>query len=389
MRVFLVVLDSVGIGSQPDSGRFGDAGADTLGHVLAATGTDLPELGRLGLYNIGGTALHAPRKAEGCFGRMMELSQGKDTTTGHWEMVGIRLERPFPTYPDGFPAEVIDEFTRRTGLPVLGNCAASGTEIITRLGAEHLRTGWPIVYTSADSVFQIAAHEDVIAPERLYELCRTARGMLTGPHGVGRVIARPFSGVEGRFRRTDRRRDFSLEPPEGNLLDLLAAHGVPVVAIGKIQDIFAGRSITRWLPTHGNREGLEAVLSCMRAGEPGFCFANLVDFDMLYGHRNDVEGYAAALREVDAFLPTLRAAMGPEDILILTADHGCDPCHPGTDHTREYVPVLFWGQSLRQGIDLGTREGFGDLGQTVAELYGLPAAYGRSIKPDITKEEPQ
>ena len=387
MRVFLTVLDSVGIGWQPDSHRFGDEGADTLGHVLAAKGLDLPELGRLGLYNIAGASIYAPRPADGCFGRMMELSQGKDTTTGHWEMAGIRLERPFPTYPDGFPPEVIAEFARRTGRQVLGNCAASGTEIIVRLGAEHVRTGRPIVYTSADSVFQIAAHEDVIPLEDLYDMCRQARAMLVGPHAVGRVIARPFTGTEGAFRRTDNRRDFSLPPPQGHLLDLLGENGVNVTAIGKIQDIFAGRSIARWLPTHANHEGLEAVLKCIEGGEPGFYFANLVDFDMKYGHRNDVDGYAAALAEVDAFVPRLRAAMGPEDVLVFTADHGCDPCYPGTDHTREHVPLLFWGPGLRRGVDLGTRQGYLDLAQTVAELYGLQAHYGRSMKPDICKED--
>ncbi len=380
MRVFLVVLDGVGAGEQPDSARFGDAGADTLGHVLRATGVELPNLARLGLYNMPGTSFRDPRPCEGCYGLMTEVSQGKDTTTGHWEMAGIVTERPFPTYPDGFPPEVIDAFKAATGLDVLGNCAASGTEIIQSLGAEHVRTGWPIVYTSADSVFQIAAHEDVIPLERLYELCRTARGLLTGHHAVGRVIARPFEGEAGAFRRTDNRRDFSLEPPPGHLLDRLTAAGVKVTAIGKIQDIFAGRSIDEWLPTHSNAEGLAATQRCVEQGGDGFYFANLVDFDMIYGHRNDAPGFAAALKGVDDAIPAMLTAMKPDDALFFTADHGVDPCFAGTDHTREHAPLLAWGPDMRRGVDLGTRRGFMDLGQTIAERFGVPAGYGQSMK---------
>lgn len=383
MRVFLVVLDGVGIGWQPDSASFGDEGADTLGHVLRDQNLQLPALGRLGLHNIAGTSFYAPREAEGCFGRMRELSRGKDTTTGHWEMAGIVLEKPFPTYPGGFPQDVIDAFTRVTGRGALGNRAASGTEIIAELGGEHMRTGKPIVYTSADSVFQIAAHEGVIPLEELYGICRDARKMLTGAHAVGRVIARPFVGEPGNFTRTENRRDFSLEPPPGHLLDILYENCVKVTAIGKIMDIFAGRSVSEWMHSHGNAEGLEAVLRCIEGDGEGFFFANLVDFDMKWGHRNDAAGFAAALAEVDGYVPRFMRAMREDDVLIFTADHGVDPLFPGTDHTREHVPLLLWGKSLKRGADLGTRRGFADLGRTVAELFGLRASFGTSFIADV------
>lgn len=386
MRVFLVVLDGVGVGWQPDSAAFGDEGADSLGHVMASQGLRLPELAKLGLHNITGTSFYKPEKAEGFFGRMMELSQGKDTTTGHWEMAGVVLETAFPTYPNGFPQEVLDEFTRRTGRGMLGNVVASGTEIIQTLGEEHVRTGKAIVYTSADSVFQIAAHESVIPLDELYHICRETRAMLTGPHAVGRVIARPFTGEAGSFRRTENRRDFSLEPPGGNLLDVLYDGCVKVTAIGKIMDIFAGRSISEWIHSHNNREGLEAILSCMQSREQGFFFANLVDFDMIYGHRNDAAGYARALQEVDGYVPRFRHAMGEDDVLIFTADHGVDPCFPGTDHTREHVPLLGWGKKLKAGVDVGTRHGYCDLGQTVAHLFGKSIEKGTSFAKDIKGE---
>lgn len=388
MRIFLVVLDGVGAGEQPDSRQFGDAGADTLGHVLRHTGVALPNLAQMGLYNMPGTSFEAPRPCQGCYGRMLELSQGKDTTTGHWEMAGIVTERPFPTYPDGFPPEVIDAFVQQTGVPgVLGNCAASGTEIIQRLGDEHVRSGNPIVYTSADSVFQIAAHEGIIPLERLYELCRAARALLQGPHAVGRVIARPFEGSSGAYRRTANRRDFSLEPPKGHLLDVLVAAAVKVTAIGKIEDIFAGRSIDQWLPTHSNAEGLAAVLRCMREGGDGFYFANLVDFDMIYGHRNDAAGFAEALKAVDDALPAMRAALAPGDALFFTADHGVDPCYPGTDHTREHVPLLAWGPDMRRGVNLGIRRGYMDLGQTIADSFGVSISRGQSMKLQLWGKE--
>lgn len=384
MRIFLVVLDGVGAGEQPDSYLFGDAGADTLGHVLRETGVTLPNLARLGLYNMPGTSFEDPRPCEGCFGRLREVSQGKDTTTGHWEMAGIVTERPFPTYPDGFPPEVIDAFVHATGVAgVLGNCAASGTEIIERLGDEHVRTGMPIVYTSADSVFQIAAHEGVIPLERLYEMCRAARALLQGPHAVGRVIARPFEGGAGSYHRTANRRDFSLEPPKGHLLDVLTAAGVKVTAIGKIEDIFAGRSINQWLPTHSNAEGIAATLQCMQEGGDGFYFTNLVDFDMIYGHRNDAPGFATALKAVDDAVPAMLAALRAGDGLFFTADHGVDPCFPGTDHTREHVPLLAWGPDMRRGINLGIRQGYMDLGQTIADRFGVSIAQGQSMKTQL------
>jgi phosphopentomutase len=383
MRVFLVVLDGVGAGWAPDAAEYGDVGADTLGHVMQAENLHLPEFAKLGLYNITGTSFYRPERAEGAFGKMMELSKGKDTTTGHWEMAGIVLDKPFPTYPNGFPKDVIDEFTRRTGRGVLGNCAASGTEIIKVLGAEHVRTGKPIVYTSADSVFQVAAHEEVIPLEELYHICREAREMLTGGHAVDRVIARPFIGEEGAYTRTENRRDFSLPPPKGHLLDRLYDGCVHVTAIGKILDIFAGRSMNEWIHSHNNTEGLDAILACMQGQAEGLFFANLVDFDMLYGHRNDAAGFASALMEVDGYIPKFRQAMRDGDVLFFTADHGCDPTSPSTDHNREYVPLLAWGKSLKQGVDLGVRHGFGDLGQTVADLFGIPAGFGQSFLGEI------
>ncbi len=382
----MIVLDSVGAGEAPDAAAYGDCGSNTLGHIAEVCGLRLPNMARLGLGNILPLAGIAPVAAPaGAFGKMREVSCGKDTTAGHWEIAGTPLLRPLPVYPDGFPTEVIDAFRRLIGREVLGNEVASGTEIIQRLGAEHMRTGRPIVYTSADSVFQIAAHEDIITPEQLYDMCRAARGLLVDEHGVGRVIARPFEGEPGAFRRTDRRRDFSLPPPQGNLFDVLHRAGVPTAAIGKIGDIFAGRGIDRAYPTHDNAQGQETLLTVLDGQPAGFIWANLVDFDMLFGHRNDAAGYAAALEDFDRFLPRLLDRLGRDDLLIITADHGNDPTTPSTDHSREFVPLLVYGLQAA-GVPLGVRGTFADAGATVADWLGAGALpYGRSFLAEITK----
>lgn len=387
-RAILIVLDSVGVGALPDAARYGDEGANTLGNVAKAVGgLRLPNLEQLGLGNIldlDGVP-PAPRPA-GAYGRLAELSAGKDTTTGHWELMGVVLSTPFPVYPGGFPPEVILPFEAAIGRKVLGNKAASGTEIISELGAEHLRTGRPIVYTSADSVFQVAAHEDVIPVADLYRMCETARRLLVGPHAVGRVIARPFTGRPGGFQRTARRKDFALPPPGPTLLDRLTEAGIPVTGIGKVEDIFAGRGIARAVHTRNNAEGMTATLRWMEDGE-GLVFTNLVDYDMVYGHRNDVQGYAKALLEFDEFLPALLRTLRPEDLLVITADHGCDPTTAGTDHTREYVPVLAVGPGVRSGVGLGTRSSFADVGATVGEWLGSPPlATGESFASVIREE---
>lgn len=380
-RIILLVLDSVGIGAMPDSLAYGDdPGADTLGACARLRPLKLPNLCRLGLANIRPFLhLEAAASPEGSFGRCALASPGKDTTTGHWEMAGVILDKPFPLYPDGFPADVMDEFTRRTGLGWLGNKPASGTEIIKELGSEHMRTGKPIVYTSADSVFQIAAHEGVIPIQRQYEICETARTILTGPHEVGRVIARPFVGEPGAFSRTANRHDYAVPPPEGMLLDRLAGAGVPTVSVGKISDVFLGRGITAGYKTKSNVEGMAKTLQAIREHPSGLIWINLVDFDMLFGHRNDPEGYSKALEDVDAWLPELEAALEPGDAVLVTADHGCDPVTPSTDHTREYVPLLAFGPGVRGGADLGTRLSLADVGQTVAENFGARVAAGQSF----------
>ncbi len=414
-RVIVIVLDSVGIGALPDAADYGDAASNTLAHIAEAVGgLDLPNLAALGLTRIAGLSLPIPaneaaggRSPElglplvaeegigakspelslpllakegaggrlpepiGCYGRMAELSKGKDTDTGHWEMMGIITEHPFPTYPDGFPSDLISEFEGRIGTRVLGNKAASGTVIIAELGEEHLRTGRPIVYTSADSVFQIAAHEDVIPVDRLYEMCKIARNLLTYPHNVQRVIARPFIGEPGSFTRTGRRKDFSLEPPADTLLDILDRSGREVIAIGKIEDIFSHRGITTSNHTTNNADSTEAIISAIASGQGSFIFANLVDFDMLYGHRNDPVGYAQALRAFDASLPRIISALKDTDLLIITADHGCDPTTTSTDHSREYVPLLVYGNHIARGIDLGTRSTFCDIAVTIADIFNL------------------
>ncbi len=384
-RVFLIVLDSVGIGALPDAAAFGDEGADTLGHIAGRRGgLRLPNLARLGLGNIvplrGVAASPSPRAS---WGRMAELSASKDTLAGHWEMMGIVLDRPFSLFPGGFPAGLIDEFKRRTGVRgILGNKPASGTEIIAELGDEHVRTGFPIVYTSADSVFQIAAHEDVIRLPDLYEMCLKTR-RICDDWRIGRVIARPFVGRDGRYTRTANRRDFSMPPPGRTVLDVLSGNGLTVTAIGKIGDIFAGQGIGRSLPSHGNSEGMRLLSAEAAAGGRGLVFANLVDFDMLYGHRNDVDGYAAALETFDRELGGLLGGLGSGDSLILTADHGCDPAFPGTDHTREYVPLLVFGPALA-ARPLGTRRTFADVGASILDAFGLkPGPAGLSFWPEI------
>lgn len=378
-RVVWIVLDSVGIGEMPDAADYGDAGSDTLGNIARQRELHLPNLCALGLGNIRRfEGLAAVEHPEGAYGRCALASPGKDTTTGHWEMVGIHLEKPFPLYPNGFPPEILGEFERRIGRPSLGNKPASGTEIIKELGEEHMRTGSPIVYTSADSVFQIAMHEEVIPLWEQYKICETARELLRGQHEVGRVIARPFEGQPGSFKRTANRKDYAVPPPRGMLLDQLQAAKVHVISVGKIFDVFLGRGITEYDKTKSNADGMVKTLEAMKEGKDGLIFVNLVDFDQLYGHRNDVEGYARALEEADAWVPALRAAMQPGDLGIFTADHGCDPTTPSTDHSREYVPLLVFGEGV-PAVNLGTRATLSDIGQTVAENFGRAIAKGTSF----------
>ena len=377
-RVVWIVLDSVGIGEMPDAADYGDAGSDTLGNIARARELTLPNLCRLGLANIRPFAGLEPAPSPGgAFGRCALASPGKDTTTGHWEMAGIHLDKPFPVYPRGFPREIMDPFERRIGRHALGNKPASGTEIIKELGAQHMRTGSPIVYTSADSVFQIAAHEDVIPLWELYKICETAREILRGPYEVGRVIARPFTGSPGSFTRTANRHDYAVPPPKGMLLDRLEERGIEVSSVGKIFDVFLGRGIRDHVKTKDNQDGMAKTLEAMDALERGLIFVNLVDFDQQYGHRNDVEGYAAAIEQFDAWLPDLLRKLNDGDLAILTADHGCDPTTPSTDHSREYVPLLVCGPKVRAGVDLGVRDTLSDVGQTVAENF--ETAIGRGI----------
>ena len=383
-RVVWIVLDSVGIGEMPDAADYGDAGSDTLGNIARQRQLRLPNLCRLGLANIKPlTGLAPAQSPAGAFGKCALASPGKDTTTGHWEMAGIHLAKPFPLYPHGFPREVMDEFERRIGRRALGNKPASGTEIIKELGAEHIRTGSPIVYTSADSVFQIAAHEDVIPLWELNKICETARGILRGPHEVGRVIARPFTGSPGAFARTANRSDYAVPPPAGMLLDRLAERGVEVYTVGKIFDVFLGRGIRDHVKTKNNDDGMAKTLEAMDALERGLIFVNLVDFDQQYGHRNDVEGYAAALEQFDSWLPEFLGKLNDGDLAILAADHGCDPTTPSTDHTREYVPLLVHGPKARSGVDLGLRKTLSDVGQTVAENFETAIGSGASFLSSI------
>jgi phosphopentomutase len=380
-RICLMVLDSAGIGEMPDAANWGDAGADTIGHIAESRQLQLPNLQRLGLGNIrrlaGITAVDAPI---GSYGKCTLKSNGKDTTTGHWEMAGIILKKAFPTFPDGFPPRIIDEFVAKTNVPgVLGNMPASGTEIIKQLGEEHVATGKPIVYTSADSVFQIAAHEEVVPIDRLYEMCEIARAILQGEDKVGRVIARPFLGEDAAtFKRTENRHDYAVPPPSDNLLPLLKDAGLDVVCIGKIASIYDSMGVTEDLTAKNNEQTVDQTINALNAESRGLIFSNLVDFDMLYGHRRDTEGYAKALERFDERLPEIISAMKDDDLLILTADHGNDPTKEGSDHTREYVPLLVYGKKAK-AVDLGTRQSLSDIGQTVAENFGLEIADGVSF----------
>ena len=384
-RVIWIVLDSVGVGEMPDAAAYGDAGSDTLGNIVRKRGLSVPNLCTLGLGNL--KPVDGLPKAEypaGNYGRCTLASPGKDTTTGHWEMAGIHLAKPFPLFWKGFPPEVMEEFERRVGRGTLGNKAASGTEIIEELGEEHMRTGSVIVYTSADSVFQIAAHEDVVPVWELYRMCEIAREILHGPYEVGRVIARPFTGEPGHFTRTANRHDYAVPPPKGMLLDKLAEAKTEVYSVGKIFDVFLGRGIEEHVKTKSNADGMQKTLEAMKELKRGLIFVNLVDFDSQYGHRNDVEGYGRALEDFDAWLPEFEKAMQPGDLAILTADHGCDPTTPSTDHSREYTPLLAFGPRAKAGVNLGTRATLSDMGQTVAENFGTSIEKGTSFLGQIT-----
>ena len=379
------MLDSVGVGELPDAAQYGDEGSDTIGNISRRVPLALPTLNSLGLTRVASVNGLAPAAApRGAFGRMAEASPGKDSVTGHWELAGLILDRPFPVFPDGFPADVMREFERRTNRGTLGNKAASGTAVIDELGPEHLRTGRLIVYTSADSVFQIAAHEEVVPPSQLYEFCEIAFDLVGRGLGVGRVIARPFVGAPGTFQRTANRRDFALTPFAPTLLDVLTEANIPVFAVGKIEDLFAGRGISLAVHTKSDAHGMDEVERALEANRQGLIFANLVDFDTVYGHRNDPEGYAANLERFDARLAGLLPRLGPRDLLFVTADHGNDPTTPSTDHSREHVPVFVVGSSVRPGVDIGVRSTFADLGQTIANLFGVgPLAHGTSFLSEI------
>jgi phosphopentomutase len=381
-RVIWIVLDSVGIGELPDAAAYGDVGRDTLGHIARSRPLKIPNLVRLGLANIKPLANLTPAaNPAGSYGKGATVSPGKDTTTGHWEMAGIWLEQAFPVYPHGFPKTLIEEFERQIGRGTLGDKPASGTEIIKELGAEHVRTGFPIVYTSGDSVFQIAAHEDVIPIAELYRMCEIARKLLDGPNRVGRVIARPFAGAAGNFRRTERRHDYAVEPPRPMLLDVLAEAKTPVFGVGKIHDIYNGRGVDQYVTTKNNADGMAKLTEALIQRPDGLIFANLVDFDMLYGHRKDVEGFARSLEEFDALLGSFLESLRPSDLLIITADHGCDPdpVNPTTDHSREYVPIVAYSPRMRAGVNLGTRATLADMGQTVAANFGKAIPHGTSF----------
>jgi phosphopentomutase len=403
--VIWIVLDSVGIGPLPDAAEYGDVpagarwedGRNTLGHVArwraqhpstslgtGAAPLQIPNLVRLGLANIAPLAhLEPPAQPAGCFGKGATKSPGKDTTTGHWEMAGVWLDQAFPVYPNGFPRELIEQFERAIGRQTLGNKPASGTEIIKELGEEHVKTGRPIVYTSGDSVFQIATHEGVIPVPELYRMCEIARKLLDGPHRVGRVIARPFTGKPGNFRRTERRHDYAVSPPRPMLLDVLAERKVPVLGLGKIHDIYNGRGVENYVATKNNADGMEKLRAALKTNSSGLVFINLVDFDMLYGHRKNVEGFARSLEEFDGMLGPFLGELGTRDLLLITADHGCDPddCSPSTDHSREYVPILAYGPGVRGGVNLGVRSTLADMGQTVAENFGGQIPRGESFLP--------
>jgi phosphopentomutase len=386
-RIFLIVLDSVGIGEEPDAAEYGDEGSNTLAAAATSSFFNMPNMQKLGLFNIDGVscrpAVDVPQAA---VARMREISKGKDTTIGHWEIAGINSPKPLPTYPNGFPPEVIREFEEKTGRRVLCNKPYSGTDVIRDYGKEHVETGALIVYTSADSVFQIAAHESVVPIEELYRDCQIARDMLVGEHGVGRVIARPFTGEAPDFTRTSNRHDFSLEPPQITMLDQLLENRFDVIAVGKINDIFAGKGISEFVRTKGNEEGIERTVEYTGRDFNGLCFVNLVDFDMLYGHRNDVDGYAKALTCFDQKLPEIIDGLRDDDLLMITADHGCDPITPSTDHSREYIPWVIYGKQVRAGANLGTRPTFADIGATVLDYFGIaPKITGTSQLKEILK----
>ncbi len=383
-RIVLTVLDSAGVGEMPDAAAWGDDGADTLGHVIAAEKPRLPNLQKLGLGNIRPIpGLPPAEKPEASYGKAAILSNGKDTTTGHWEIAGLITARAFPTYPDGFPERIIKAFTEAIGRDVLGNKPASGTEIIQELGPEHMRTGKPIVYTSADSVFQVAAHDEVIPLEELYRICEIARRILAGADQVGRVIARPFIGVPGSFQRTGNRKDFALSPPDRTLLDILKNAGFATIGIGKIPSIFNFIGFTEQVEAHDNEESIGQILRVLDCAPEGLVFANLVDFDMLWGHRRDSKSYAKGLQRFDLRIPEIQSAMRDGDCLILTADHGCDPTFRGSDHTREYVPILFYSPNLRGAVNLGVRRTLADIGQTVADNFKLKIPVGASFLSDL------
>jgi phosphopentomutase len=384
-RAIVIVLDSLGIGELPDAAAFSDQGSNTLGNIARKNNLNIPHLLSLGLGNIRSLPGVPPSdNPTACYGMMAEKSAGKDTTTGHWELMGLVQDYPFPTYPNGFPPEIMEKFEKEIGRGTLGNITASGTEIIKELGKEHIKTGYPIIYTSADSVFQIAAHEEVIPPEQLYYFCRVARRILTGKDRVARVIARPFIGKPGAFVRTARRKDFSLAPPDETLLDKLKKKNLDVIGVGKIGDIFALKGLTRSLPTKSNAQSVQLTIQVMKEPIEGLIFTNLVDFDMLYGHRNNPLGYARALEEFDSLLPEIDKVKKGDDIVVLTADHGCDPTTPSTDHSREYVPLLIWGDEIKRGYKIGTRSSFADLGQTLAEAFQSEELdYGTSFLSEI------
>lgn len=372
-RAVLIVLDSVGVGELPDAADYGDVGSNTVKNIYKnVENFSLPNLEKLGLLNIDGFEdIKKSNTFTGSIAKCNEQSKGKDTTTGHWEISGLILDKPFPTYPNGFPEDLMKEFERKTGRKTIGNYPASGTEIIKELGKTHVETGDLIVYTSADSVFQIAAHEGVVPLHELYKICETAREMLQGEHGVGRVIARPFIGTHGNFTRTENRKDFSLVPPKDTLLDYVKNNNMEVYAIGKIEDIFVNRGITRSNHTHSNAEGIEATINAINEDFKGLIFTNLVDFDMVYGHRNNVQGYADALKYFDDNLPSIIDSLKDDDVLIITADHGCDPTTESTDHSREYIPLIFYGKSIKDNINLGILDTYATIGKTILHMLGI------------------
>ena len=386
-RVFLIVLDSYGIGEAPDADKFGDVGCNTLRSITGSKEYDTPLMKEMGLFNIDGVDyMDGVDKTIGAYGRLTEQSAGKDTTIGHWEIAGIVSKNPLPTYPDGFPQEVLERFSEMTGRGVLCNKPYSGTDVIRDYGKEHMETGKLIVYTSADSVFQIAAHEEIVPVEELYRYCEMARELLQGEHGVGRVIARPFVGSEGNFTRTPRRHDYSLVPPKDTMMDALLAAGYDTYGVGKIYDIFAGKGIAHTTRIENNVDGMEKTLALQDEEFEGLCFVNLVDFDMVYGHRNDIDGYAKAATVFDEQLKTFISRMKEDDILMITADHGCDPGFKGTDHSREYVPFLAYGKQIKENVNLGTRGSFADIAATIQDIFGVEQmTAGNSFKKEIMK----